>query len=103
MALVQHPTPLMMALSEAVLNLDPSVPAPQSGLDSSLAANADHWDAVACYAEAFPTALAKRVEAQGEPLEASLPAAIEGLGERVQVEARDIRDTLADPGLAGGH
>ena len=95
MALVQHPSALMLALSAAVSNLDPSVPAPKAELSQSLEQNAEHWDAVASYAEAFPTALAKRVGAQ---LEEQFDVGVAGLGMRVKGEARDIRDTLGDSG-----
>ena len=63
------PTVLMLALSALVLVLDPSVPMPRLGFKSALRESAEHWSAVACYAESFPTALARRLDperAQGD-------------------------------------
>ena len=87
------PTPLMLALSVAVLSIDPCVPKPSQPLAQELEANRAHWKAVACYAEAFPKALAKRVNISVVNEEKN-DLAVEGVGLRIQAEAREIRQAI---------
>lgn len=100
MALVSHPTPLMLALSEAVSTLDPSVPAPAHAPSEKIELNAEHWEAVASYAEAFPSALAKRVMPGKVGTPKPSDKMVHGLGLRIVAEAKDIRETLAEPSAA---
>lgn len=94
---MNYPTPLMLALSAAVMLIDPSVPPPNLPVESSLVSNADHWSAVASYAEAFPKALAKKVSAQVAPEEHEHDVVVfEGVGMRISSEAKDIRQSLVD-------
>jgi hypothetical protein len=88
------PTPLMLALSAAVLAIDPSVPLPNKAA-SCLEESADHWIAVATYAEAFPKALAKRVGAGALDSTEKFDAAIDGLGQQIIGEAKELRAALA--------
>lgn len=90
------PTPLMLALSVAVLAIDPSVPEPVSPGQTSLESNATHWLAVASYAEAFPRALAKKVGAQVVATEEPFDVAVEGIGLRIKAEAKEIRACLGE-------
>ena len=87
------PTPLMLALSVAVLAIDPSVPKPLMPVAMELEANWAHWRAVASYAEAFPKALAKKVVPKVVPEEQD-DVAVEGVGMRIQAEAREIRQAV---------
>lgn len=88
------PTPLMLALSAAVLSIDPSVPRPSPAPSACLEESSEHWMAVASYAEAFPRALAKRVGATSTGARERFDAAIEGLGDQIVGEARELRATL---------
>lgn len=97
---MNHPTSLMLALSAAVLSIDPSVPQLSAPAASSLRENAAHWLAVASYAEAFPVALAKRVsfaQAKAGSAKKVRPAGAPDLarfGAAVAAEAALIKDEL---------
>lgn len=91
---------MMLALSAAVLSIDPSVPRRVPGACAGLEESAEHWMAVASYAEAFPRALAKRVGATSTGAHERFDSVIEGLGAKIVDEARELRAALL-PGGGG--
>lgn len=91
---MKYPTPLMLALSAAVLMIDPSVPLPNCPATRCLEENAPHWRAVASYAEAFPAALSKKIEHACSLSEKSRGPEYDA--ERVAAEAREIRKAIGE-------
>lgn len=90
-----RPTALMLALSAVVLALDPSVPLPRLGFQSEMRENAEHWSAVASYAEAFPVALARRLDQKPVTSEAPALLDLESFASRVAKAAKAIQSELA--------
>lgn len=93
------PTQLMLALSAAVMAIDPSVPAPCFPPQSEISRNAEHWMAVASYAEAFPRALAKKVGDLDGAGEEHFDVALDGMRMRIVSEARTIRWVLVESAM----
>ena len=79
---MEFPTPFILALSQAVEQVDPSIP--------SKSREKEYWLAVASYAEAFPLALAKRMEGSEWAGEERHEVAIEGLGSMVSQAVDEI-------------
>lgn len=92
-----RPTALMLALSAAVLALDPSVPLPRSACPNAaeLREDSEHWSAVASYAEAFPAALARRVGPARAAGDERPPLDFDAFAARVSGAAKAIQSELA--------